>query len=342
MKNRKLLLLFSGLVIIFLVLFLIFRDVAGIKAETNGRDRELFIPTGSSYENAFILIDSAAGIKKPEIFQWLAKKKKYTEHVRAGRYIIEDGMTYTQIIDMLRTGRQKPVNVTFNNIRNLNQLAGKVSQKIEADSTGIINFLNDESNYSADGFSRETVIAVFIPNTYQFFWNTSPEDFYQRMLKEYRSFWTPEKIAKAKEKNLDPVQVATLASIVDDEVAKATEKPRIAGVYLNRLRIGMPLQSCPTIRFALNDYTITRVLKKHLLVESPYNTYKYRGLPPGPVGCPSIEGIEAVLNAEHHDYLYFAAKADFSGSHNFSRNLSEHNRYAAQYQQELNRRRIFK
>lgn len=342
MKKRKLLLLFSGLIILFIVMFLIYRNVTGKKVETGGHDFELLIPTGSAYEDAFRLLDSATGIKNPELFHWLAKKKKYPEHVRPGRYIIEDGMSYTQIIDMLRAGRQKPVNLTFNNIRNLNQLASKVSQKLEADSTDIINFLNDESNYSADGFSKETVIAVFIPNTYQLFWNTGPKEFYQRMLKEYKSFWTPERIARAKEKKLDPVQVSTLASIVDDEVVKATEKPKIAGVYLNRLRIGMPLQACPTIRFAMNDYTITRVLKKYLTIESPYNTYKYKGLPPGPVGCPSIEGIEAVLNAEQHDYLYFAAKSDFSGTHNFSRTLSEHNRYAAQYQQELNRRKIFK
>jgi UPF0755 protein len=173
-------------------------------------------------------------------------------------------------------------------------------------------------------------------------WNTDARGFYQRMLKEYKLFWTQQRIERAAEKKLDPIGVSILASIVDDEVAKAAEKPRIAGVYLNRLRIGMPLQACPTIRFALNDFTITRVLKKYLVVESPYNTYKYKGLPPGPVGCPSVEGIEAVLNAEDHDYLYFAAKSDFSGTHNFSRTLAEHNRYAAQYQRELNRRKIFK
>lgn len=340
--KRKLFFVFSGLLILFVVMLLVYRNVTGKKVETGGHDIELLIPTGSSYEEAFRLLDSAAAIRNPELFRWLAQKKKYPEHVRPGRYIIEDGMSYTHIIDMLRAGKQKAINLTFNNIRNLNQLASKVGQKLEADSTDIINFLNDESNYSSDGFSKETVIAVFIPNTYQLFWNTGPKEFYQRMLKEYRSFWTPERIARAKEKKLDPVQVSTLASIVDDEVAKATEKPRIAGVYLNRLRIGMPLQACPTIRFAMNDYTITRVLKKYLTVESPYNTYKYKGLPPGPVGCPSIEGIEAVLNAEQHDYLYFAAKADFSGTHNFSRTLSEHNRYAAQYQKELNKRKIFK
>jgi UPF0755 protein len=149
-------------------------------------------------------------------------------------------------------------------------------------------------------------------------------------------------MAKAGGKNLDPVEVAILASIIDDEVAKADEKPRIAGVYLNRLRRGMPLQACPTIKFALNDFTITRVLNKHLQVDSPYNTYKYPGFPPGPIGCPTKDGLEAVLNAEEHDYIFFAARADFSGYHNFSRTLAEHNRYANIYQKELDRRRIYK
>ncbi len=342
MKGKKSITLLFVAFIILLIAFVTYRNIAGINIETNGVQKELLIPTGTVYEKVYYLIDSIADIKKPELFHWIAKRKNLTNHIRAGRYIIEDGMTYIQLIDMLRSGNQKPVNVTFNNIRTLNQLAGKVGKKIEADSTELISFLTDESNYSADGFSRETVIAVFLPNTYQFFWNTGPEEFYQRMLKEYKAFWNSERLARASELKLDPIKVSTLASIVDDEVAKGDEKPRIAGVYMNRLKLGMPLQACPTIRFALNDYTITRVLNKHLTVESPYNTYKYKGLPPGPVGCPSIEGIEAVLNAEEHNYLYFAAKSDFSGYHNFSRTLSEHNRYAAQYQRELNRLKIFK
>jgi UPF0755 protein len=342
MKIRKPIFLLSVVFILLLVIYIVYRKISGMKLDSDTTGKELFIPTGASYEKAFKLIDSVAQLKNPELFNWLAEKKKYTTRVRAGHYIIGENMTYPELIDMLRAGRQRPVNVTFNNIRTLNQLAGKVSQKIEADSAEISDFLSDESNYSSDGFKKETVIAVFIPNTYQFLWNTDARGFYQRMLKEYKSFWTKERIERAAEEKLNPVEVSILASIVDDEVAKADEKPRIAGVYLNRLRIGMPLQSCPTIRFALNDFTITRVLKKYLVVESPYNTYKYKGLPPGPVGCPSVEGIEAVLNAEHHDYLYFAAKADFSGTHNYSRTLAEHNRYAAEYQRELNRRRIFK
>lgn len=342
MKNRRLIVSFSVGIAILIVALLVINKVRDISMDTGGKDIDLYIHTGSDYLKVYGLIDSLAGIENPELFNWIAKKKNYPTHVKSGRYVIVSGMTYVKLIDMLRAGRQTPVNVTFNNIRTLNQLAGKVSQKIEADSVEIMSFLSDESNYSADGFTKETVIAVFIPNTYQFFWNTDPEEFYQRMLKEYTAFWNSERRSLATEKNLDPIGVSILASIVDDEVAKVAEKPRIAGVYLNRLRIGMPLQACPTIRFAMNDFTITRVLKKHLEFESPYNTYKHKGLPPGPVGCPSIEGIEAVLNAEDHDYLYFAAKADFSGSHNFSRTLSEHNRYAAQYQRELNKRRIFR
>lgn len=342
MKKRVPILILTLAIVIFAALYLIYRNIVGISFDTSSENRELLIPTGSSYEDVFRLLDSVADINRPELFNWIAERKNYAPHVRAGRYIIEPGMTYLEVIDMLRAGRQKPVNVTFNNIRTLGQLAGKVGQKLEADSLDLITFLTDESKYSGDGFSKETVIAIFLPNTYQFFWNTDANGFYQRMLKEYRNYWTPERIAKAEGKKLKPLEVSTLASIVDEEVAKKDEKPRIAGVYINRLRIGMPLQADPTIRFALDDYTITRILNKHLVVDSPYNTYKHRGLPPGPVGCPSIEGIEAVLNAEEHDYLYFVAKADFSGYHNFSRTLSEHNRYARQFQQELNRRKIFK
>jgi UPF0755 protein len=308
----------------------------------NPEKKILYIRTGSEYGEVVSILDTALDIRHRKLFDWMAKKKNYPSMVKAGRYVIEPGMSYSGLLDMLRSGNQAPVKITFNNIRTLKQLAGKVGGRIEADSSSIMNFLSDETNYSADGFRKETVIAVFIPNTYQVFWNSSPKSFYTRMLKEYRAFWTAERVDRAKEKGLTPVEVSILASIVDDEVAKRDEKPRIAGVYLNRLKKGMPLQACPTIKFALNDFTITRVLKKYLTVDSPYNTYKHSGFPPGPVGCPSVDGLEAVLNAEKHDYFFFAAKADFSGYHNFSRTLAEHNRYAAEYQRELDRRKIFK
>jgi UPF0755 protein len=343
MKRRTIISLsiFSGVIFVLCITF-VYRQLYGMNIKTGGKKIALFIPEGSSYSQAIDSIKAHIHIRHSKTFRWIADKKKYPQLVKPGLYIIESDMSYTALINLLRSGRQSPVNVTFNNIRTLNDLAGKIGRQINADSAQIISFLSDPDNYSGDGFTRENVIAVFIPNTYQFFWNTSAEGLYTRMLREYNKFWNDERKARAKSENLTQIEVAILASIIDDEVAKADEKSRIAGVYLNRLRRGIPLQACPTIRFALNDFTITRVLTKHLTIDSPYNTYKHNGFPPGPIGCPTIEGIDAVLNAEKHDYLYFAAKADFSGYHNFSRTLAEHNRYAALYQKELNKRKIFR
>ncbi|NMC38265.1 MAG: endolytic transglycosylase MltG [Bacteroidales bacterium] len=302
----------------------------------------IYIPTGSSFEQVMDSLELKLKIDNISIFKWVAEKKNYPAQIKPGRYIIEKGTSCNELINMLRSGKQVPVRVTFNNIRTVYELAGRVGGRIEADSAQIAAFLSDQENYRSDGFERDNILSVFIPDTYELFWNTGASEFYTRMLREYRRFWNPERIGKAREKNLTPLEVSTLASIVDLEAAKTDEKPMIAGVYLNRLRRGIPLQADPTIKFALNDFGISRILYAHLQIDSPYNTYKYQGLPPGPIGCPSIDGIDAVLNAEVHDYLYFVAKPDFSGYHNFSRTLAEHNRYAAMYQQELNRRRIFR
>jgi UPF0755 protein len=299
-------------------------------------------PTGQTYKKGNDTLNSNLKKKKKKSFNWLVKQKKYPDLIKPGRYVVNKPMSINDLIDMLRAGNQTPVGVTFNNIRTMEQLAGRFGKQLETDSTDFMMFFSDASNYSKDGFTRENIISIFIPNTYEFFWNTNAKGVYTRMLTEYNKFWNSERTAKAEKLGLSRNDVSTLASIIDDEVNKKEEKPVIAGVYLNRLKRGMPLQACPTIRFALNDFTITRVLNAHLQVESPYNTYKYRGLPPGPVGCASIEGIDATLNAENHDYLFFVAKADFSGYHNFSRTLAQHNRYAAEYQRELDRRRIFR
>ncbi len=343
MKNRKLIYFLAVFVLaIVLCILLIYKTIFGLNLKTGGERVTLFIPEGSTYSQAMDTIKAHFEIPHPGAFSWIARKKNYPALVKPGRYIIESDISYPGIINLLRSGRQVPVNVTFNNIRTLNELAGKIGKQIDADSVHIINFLSDPVNYTKDGFTRETVISVFIPNTYQLFWNTDAEGFYRRMLKEYHKFWNEERKAKADSRNLSEIEVSVLASIIDEEAAMTDEKPRIAGVYMNRLRRGIPLQADPTVKFALNDFSITRVLKRHLDVDSPYNTYIHRGLPPGPIGCPSISGIDAVLNAEKHDYLYFAAKADFSGYHNFSRTLTEHNRYAAGYQRELNKRRIYR
>ena len=322
------------------ILFL--RAIRNLSVKDGNNVVSLYIPTGSNYEQAFDTINSKIIIRNRRVFNWLAERKKYTISVKSGHYILSGDMSYLNIINILRSGSQTPVKVTFNNIRTLYDLAGKIGNQIEADSSKIISFLLDDDNYKKDGFTRENVISAFIPNTYELYWNTTASGFYTRMLREYSRFWNDERLSKAGEKNLTRTEVAILASIIDDEVSKADEKPRIAGVYLNRIKRGMLLEACPTIKFAMNDFTITRVLKKHLQVDSPYNTYKHKGFPPGPIGCPTIEGLDAVLNAEKHDYLFFAAKADFSGFHNFSKTLAEHNRYAVIYQKELDKRKIFK
>jgi UPF0755 protein len=343
MKSKTLIyiLSISGLLVI-IAGWLLYRDLFGINVKTKGEKALIYIPEKSTYYQAIDSVVEHLQIRNLKVLKWIAVKKKYPQNIKPGRYVIEKDLTYNGLINILRSGQQNPVNVTFNNIRTLNELAGKIGKQIYADSSQIMEYLADPDNYSKDGFTKDNVISIFIPNTYQLFWNTTPGQLYNRMLTEYHKFWNSDRLSRAREKNLDPIEVEILASIIDDEVAKPDEKPRIAGVYLNRLKRGIPLQACPTIKFALNDFTITRVLKKYLEVDSPYNTYKHNGFPPGPIGCPTIEGIDAVLNAEKHDFLYFAAKADFSGYHNFSRTLAEHNRYAAEYQRELNKRKIFR
>jgi peptidoglycan lytic transglycosylase G len=341
-KKRILYFLILGGAIASIIVIRLYINLFGINIKVGEDDQTIYIHSGSSFEQVMDSLESNLQISNVRVLSWIAFKKKYPELIKPGRYVIKKDLSYNGLINRLRSGRQDAVKLTFNNIRTLNQLAGKIGLQIEADSVQIMDFLGDDKNFSSDGFAHNNIIALFIPNTYEVYWNSDAKSLYKRMLKEYRMFWNDDRMAKAKEKGLSPIEVSTLASIIDDEVAKVDEKPRIAGVYLNRLKRGIPLQACPTIKFALNDFTITRVLYKHLQIDSPYNTYKHRGFPPGPIGCPSIEGIDAVLNAEKHNYLYFAAKADFSGYHNFSRSLAEHNRYAAAYQRELNKRKIFK
>jgi UPF0755 protein len=343
MKHKKTIYYLSGILIVALIFSIfLYRNLFGINISTEKKNQVILIPTGSSYDQVMDTLESKLTIKSLKVLDWVAKKKKYPMAVKPGRYIIDQSFTYNSLINLLRSGKQSPVDITFSNVRTLNDIAGKFGRQLEPDSALIVSFFSDESNYSNDGFTKENIISIFLPNTYEFYWNTDARGLYTRMFKEYKLFWNDSRLSKAKAKGLTPVEVSILASIIDDEVVKRDEKPRIAGVYINRLKRGIPLQSCPTIKFALNDFTITRVLKKYLLVDSPYNTYKHSGFPPGPIGCPTIDGIDAVLNAENHDYLFFAAKADFSGYHNFSRTLSEHNKYALLYQKELDKRKIFK
>ncbi len=308
----------------------------------DGKAVELYIPTGATFEQLTDTIKANLTIEDIDKFEFLAKKKGLTEKIRPGHYVVKNNTNYNSFINMLLSGRQTPINVKFNNMQNTNQLTGRIARQIEADSASIAMLLHDKSYVDGLGFDTLTIASMFIPNTYEFYWNTNANDFIKRMKKEYDSFWNGQRKSKADSIGLSPIEVSILASIVEKETSKTDEMPRIAGVYLNRLAIGMPLQADPTLLFILNDPEIHRVLNEHKELKSPYNTYQNAGLPPGPICIPSIAAIDGVLNHEHHKYLYFCAKEDFSGYHNFAKTLSEHNRNAAKYQRELNNRNIFR
>jgi len=342
MRNRNLLhriliLLVFFMLVGFVIIWISF--FSPVKVADEGS--EVYIGMDAVYEDVKDSLRVKGILVNETAFDLLAKRKRYVSNIKPGRYVITDNMSNNNIVNLLRSGNQSPVRITFNNIRTLAELSQRLSSQLAIDSSGIYNSLNDESLYSNEGFTRETIIAAFIPDTYEVYWTITPAELISRMIREFRSFWNSERLKKANDLGLTPVEVSILASIVDDEVLKEDEKSRIAGVYMNRLRRDMPMQACPTIKFALNDFTIRRVLKEHLKVDSPYNTYIHTGLPPGPVRCASQSGINAVLNAEDHNYLYFVARHDFSGYHHFSTNLRDHVNYANKYHIELDRLDIY-
>ena len=300
------------------------------------KDFSLYIPTGADFAQVKDSLYAHNLIHDYSAFEWIADKKDYPDHVKPGRYILKNGMSNNQLVNMLRGGLQTPVKVTFNNMRDVKMLAGRIGAQIEADSLSIASYLDNPQTLEQLGFNAQTLPAMFLPNTYEFYWNTSAEKYVERMKAEYDKYWTEERLNLAKSVGLSPVQVSILASIVNKETNKTDEMARIAGVYLNRLRSGWLLQADPTLVFAVGDFELKRVLNIHKEVESPYNTYKYAGLPPGPICIPSLESINAVLHAEKHNYYYFCAKEDFSGYHNFAKTLTEHNRNAQRYQKALN------
>jgi UPF0755 protein len=302
----------------------------------------LFIKTGATYDDLINNLEQSDLLINTRTFEWLAVRKNLPNHVYPGRYEFRYGMSNNQIVDMLRSGAQKPLNVTFNNIRTYEQFAGKISQQIEADSIEILQLLNDDEYLEGFGFNTLTASAMFIPNTYQFYWNTSADGFFKRMFLEYERFWDETRLQKAGNIGFTPVEVSIIASIVDRETNKNDEKARIAGVYINRLKKNWKLQADPTTVYAVYMQTgelLNRVLRVHTLVDSPYNTYVYAGLPPGPICVPSIAGIDAVLNFEKHDYMFFVANADMSGYHRFSTNYNQHLRNAREYQAVLNQQK---
>ena len=301
-------------------------------------ESEIFIPTGADYDTLLALLgEEGEHITDLARFERVASLKGLSKSVRAGRYILKEGMSAKSVVGMFRGGMQSPVRLTFNNIRTLPQLAGRLAEQIEPDSVTLLAHLSSPEVAEKYGFKPEEMIGMFIPNTYEVWWNITPEGLTERMKKEYDNFWNEERVAKLVRTRLTQKEVSTLASIICEETRMTDEMPTMAGVYINRLRRGMLLQADPTVKFALGDFTIRRVLNRHLEVDSPYNTYKYAGLPPSPICMPSIKGIDAVLNYKESNYLYFCAKEDFSGYHNFARTLSEHNQNARRYANALNK-----
>jgi UPF0755 protein len=301
----------------------------------------LYIPTGSNYDDVLEIIKKKNLVKDLESFEWTAKKKKYKDHIFPGRYKIKDRMSNNELVNKLRSGRQDPLRVTFNNIRTLEELSKKIAAQLEINSSRLLDLMNSIPIQSKYGFNEHTMICMFVPNTYEFYWNTSEEKFLDRMFEEYNDFWNRSRILKSESMKMTKEEIITLASIVDEETKKDSEKPTVAGVYINRLKKGIRLQADPTIIYAIGNFSIKRVLKKQYEIDSPYNTYMHDGLPPGPICIPEISSIEAVLNYEDHDYLYFCAKPDFSGYHNFAKTLEQHNRNAELYRRELNRMRVY-
>jgi len=294
-----------------------------------------------------IEMDSLSGILKPYIKSCaLAAKIKRFKHPIPGRYEIKEAMNNNSLINLLRIGKRAEINLTFNNQNSIPALAGAVSRQIAPDSVELLKVMTDKDWINNHQFTTNNILLMFIPNTYRMYYNTTAEQFREKMWQEYHKFWNDKRKAKAKKMGLTPMQVGILASIIQKESTKRSELPRIAGVYLNRLKKGMPLQADPTVVYAYKqkygqDLVIRRVLDKHKTVDSPYNTYKYAGLPPGPISMPDIQSIEAVLNPENHKYLYFVADFNKPGYHLFSKSLSEHNRRANRYHDSLNKQGIY-
>jgi UPF0755 protein len=311
--------------------------------DTKGNRAYIRIPEGASFEQVMDSVEREGVIIDQLSFRFMAKLMDYDKLIKAGHYELKDGATNYNLIADLRAGRQSPVKLTFTNIRVKKDLTKKLSQDLSATQAELDSLMGDPAYVKQLGFDTTTIMTMFIPNTYELYWNTSARDLMKRMKKEYDAFWTGQRVRKAQALGLTKTEVSTLASIVQAEQSQyADERPRIAGVYLNRLRIGKPLQADPTVVYAVGDFGIRRVLNVHLQTESPYNTYKYNGLPPGPINLPSINAIDAVLNPEEHDYIYFCAKEDFSGYHSFARTEAEHIQNARRYQAALNARKILK
>jgi UPF0755 protein len=342
-RSKAVFLVLGGITVIFVALTLLWYYHLVTKPMihlVHQRSCYFYIRTGSGFGAVKDSLVKKGYLTDPEKFEWLARRKHYDQHVKPGRYRLVNGMRNNVLVNLLRSGKQEPVRIIIQNVRTRNELAGKIGGHLEVDSVHLVKMFNDPAYLAAFHLSPATLFVLFIPDTYEFYWNTSGDQLFKRMDLEYKRFWNIGRTRLADSLKLSVIEVVTLASIVEKESNKNEEKPVIAGVYLNRLKKQIPLQADPTVIFAWDDYRIRRVLKVHTEINSPYNTYNRTGLPPGPICLPSIASIDAVLHAKKHAYYYFCAREDLSGYHNFAANLEEHNRNARKYQKSLDKMNI--
>lgn len=302
------------------------------------KDSVVYIPTHCNAEQLTTIL--APVLESTDDFLWVAEKKKYLNHIKAGKYELQEGMNSNALVNLLRSGQQVPVKLTFNNQHTLHALAGRISQQIEADSVALLEAFTDAEFLEKNKFNKTTALAMYIPNSYEVYWNTSATGFRAKMLREYKRFWNEDRLQKAKKQKLTPQQAVSLAAIVQKETAHIKERPVVAGLYLNRFHHNWPLQADPTVIFALKekhgqDFEVKRVLNKDLNINSPYNTYRNKGIPPGPIAMPDISSIDAVLNPAKHSYYYMCASTEAIGTHIFASTLRQHNKNAAKYQRWL-------
>ncbi len=345
-RNKKLLIILAVLLLLAAVAVIwsysawktMFRDPAGI----NRQPVSIYIPTGADYQQLEDSLLAHRLVNDTAWFRRLAEYKKLNKHVYPGHYRIQPGISLNSLINKFRGGLQDPVNVTFNNIRDMQTFAGRIGSQLELDSARLIQLLNNEQLLDSLGTNRLNLLGFFIPNTYELYWNTDARDFLFRMKKEHQRFWNERRLKKAAEIDMTPEEVTTLASIVNEETNQVSEMDRIAGVYINRLQTGMPLQADPTLKYALGDWSIRRLLNKDKTIKSSYNTYTYIGLPPGPISMPSPQAIDQVLNYEKHNYLFFVASVDRPGFHEFSKTNRQHNIKANKYRRYLHEQEIYR
>ncbi len=334
-----------GLVVFGIIAYYIYGAMFQPNTKFSDNTAYIYVPNDASYSQVRAQLEPL--LDDMDTFDALAKQKKYTSNIKAGRFAISKDMNNNEIINSIRS-KNIPIKIAFNNQHSLADLAGRISSQIDTDSLSLLNVMKDEAFLNENGFVKATALGMYLPNSYELFWNTSAKGFRDKMLKEYKRFWNVDRLSKAKKLNLTPNEVMTLASIVHEESKQADEQPRVAGVYLNRLRIGMALQADPTLKFAAyqlpkyKNTIIRRVLNVHKEIDSPYNTYKNRGLPPGLIAMPDLSAVKAVLNPEKHNYLYFAADTKRVGYHKFAKTLAQHNNNAREYQRYLSSQGINK